>query len=99
MEKNHFPGIFYNIRYNKADNATTNGIISIIKDSGSYSIDGIPFKINGKLDKSGYYMNMANILEMISGKIQTKETKKAGEMLKSSDNEIYESGYSNKQQP
>ena len=96
MEKNGFKGIFYNTTYNQAANATVNGIIPINKDSGSYSIDGNPFKINGKLDKSGYYMDMGGIISMASKKMTSKETK-SGSMPTSIDNERYESGFSNNQ--
>lgn len=96
MQKNNFTGIFYNTTFNKVSNATVNGIIPINKDSGSYSIDGNPFKINGKLDKSGYYMDMGGIISMASKKITSKKTK-SGPMPASIDNERYESGFSNNQ--
>lgn len=96
MQKNNFTGIFYNTTFNKVSNATVNGIIPINKDSGSYSIDGNPFKINGKLDKSGYYMDMGGIISMVSKKITPNKTK-SGSILISTDNERYESGFSNNQ--
>ena len=95
MDKNNFTGIFYNTTFNKVSNATANGIIPINKDSGSYSIDGNPFRINGKLDKSGYYMDMGGIVSMVSSKIASNKTK-SGSILVSTDNERYESGFSNK---
>ena len=96
MQKNNFTGIFYNTTFNKVSNATVNGIIPINKDSGSYSIDGNPFKINGKLDKSGYYMDMGKIISEVSKKIVPNKTK-SGSILISTDNEKYESGFSNNQ--
>lgn len=91
MKKHNWKGIYYNSTYNKAAESSLGAIIETISDEGSYSIDGNPFFINGKLDKSGYYINMAPILELISKKIN-----KTGEIPTSSDNIQYEAGFSNK---
>lgn len=87
MKANKISGVFYNVRYDKNSKDTTM-IDAVTTDK--YSIDDIPFMINGKIDSSSFYGDIVGLLDTIIGKIKVD-----GISTRSSDNQAYLSGKSN----
>ena len=72
LASNKIDGVFYNIQYSKTSSNET--IMDAIYDRGSYSIDGNSFMVNGKIDSSSFYGNIASILDMIVSRMSNDDT-------------------------
>lgn len=84
-------GVFYNVRYDKNSRDTTM-IDAAVTDQ--YSIDGIPFMVNGKIDTPMFYGDVDVLLDTIIDKIRVR-----GIATYSVDNKAYMSGDSNTSLP
>lgn len=91
LGQNGINGIFYNIRYDKNSRDTTM-IDAVVTDQ--YSIDGIPFMVNGKIDTPTFYGNVDVLLDTVIDKIE-----KNGNATYSTDNPTYMAGDSNTSLP
>lgn len=87
LEQNKITGIFYNIQYDKNSSSTIT--LDAVYDNGSYTIDNIPFMVNGKIESPAFYGDVSPILKSIVDKITEN-----GSFLGSRDNARYLAGNS-----
>lgn len=87
LEQNKITGIFYNIGYSK--NFTNTVALDAEYDNNSYTIDNVPFMVNGKIESPAFYGDVSSILKSIVSKI-TKNSSFSG----SKDNTRYLAGNS-----
>lgn len=88
LKVNKIDGIFYNVQYLKQEAKTTT--LGAKYDNNTYTIDNIPFMVNGKIESSSFYGNIAPIMEIIVNKIT-----KNGTFESSTDNDRYINKQSN----
>lgn len=81
-------GVYYNVRYDKASKDVTTMVTA--STNGRYSIDGIPFMINGKVDTPSFYGDITPVLDVVL----SKKVEENG-IIRSTDNTAYLSGNSN----
>lgn len=87
LEQNKITGIFYNIQYDKNSSSTIT--LDAVYDNGSYTIDNIPFMVNGKIESPAFYGDVSPILKSIVDKITEN-----GSFLGSRDSARYLAGNS-----
>ena len=87
LGQNGIDGIFYNVRYDRNSKDTT---MVDAKVTGQYTIDGIPFMVNGKIDPPTFYGSVDTLLDTVINKVVEHKAGKA-----SKDNQVYMRGSSN----
>lgn len=87
MKANRIDGIFYDVKYDRNSKGVTMVDAQV---TSKYTIDGIPFMINGKVDSTSFFGNVLPMVESTLNKI-----KKSGNSISSIDNAKYLAGDSN----